>query len=115
LLVNFVPDVLIREVDDALVVQASYGIVRVLRNKQRGYPELTVSTEFPPEARRLAEAALDEVCARFGAQIRQMTEVHVEESIRALTEFAAQRAKDQASPLLRESALSALKEMRSKS
>lgn len=55
--------------DHAVVVDATYFVIRALRNQLRRYPQPAVSPESPERAFVIARLALDEIQASEGADI----------------------------------------------
>jgi hypothetical protein len=85
------PRSILSENEPDIAVDAVYFVVRVLRNKLRGYTELSVSPEPTNRARYLAQQALLEIAIAEDSSILEMSNERAEAYIHELEKLAYQR------------------------
>lgn len=86
-----VPPALEQSFDPGVVVEATYFVIRVLRNGLRGYETAEVSPEGSDEAFRLATRALDEIGAMEGSDLSALPEECLVEYIERLEALSSQQ------------------------
>ena len=82
-----VPDSLLHASDEKAAIDASYFVLRALRNKNRGYSDPVVSREAPPKIRALAERALREIEKQEKKPMSRLDSSRIFEYIDSLEEF----------------------------
>ncbi|MGD0454739.1 MAG: hypothetical protein ABSB69_14185 [Solirubrobacteraceae bacterium] len=85
------PSALEQGSDPGVIVEATYFVIRVLRNGLRGYEKAEVSPEGSDEAFRLATRALDEIGTMEGSDVSTLTEERLVEYIERLEQLSSQK------------------------
>ena len=92
--------------DEMLAIDASYFVVRVLRNLGRGFGKASVSREPSAEARELAVRALQEIENSEGVAVVALGRDRISAYIAVLEDFQDSRARgadaDRAGAILEE-------------
>jgi hypothetical protein len=79
------PGALREHADKDTLVEATYFVIRVLRNLTRGYQAAQVSREAPPEARALAVRALEEIAEQERMPVTEIGEERALEYVSVLS------------------------------
>lgn len=86
-----IPRSLLEGSENEVVIDASYFVMRVLRNATRGYPTALVSSEPSPEAHELAERAIREIEGHEHRPISQLDQGRIHDYISLLEELQRTR------------------------
>jgi hypothetical protein len=77
--------------DPEVAVDATYFVIRTLRNALRGYGTTAVSPEISDPAFRIAEAAVREIAAAEGSDIGDLSAARITEYIELLGRHSQER------------------------
>ncbi len=86
-----VPPALEQGSDPGVIVEATYFVIRVLRNGLRGYETAEVSPEGSGEAFHLATRALDEMGVMEGSNLSALPKERLVEYIERLEALSSQQ------------------------